>query len=179
MGRAVGTVKRSLIAFIMLILALSVVATPTPRATALAQEKESKVVRVGWYDSSYNTIDKFGRRSGYAYEYQLKIAAYTGWSYEYVTGSWSDLLQMLVEGKIDLMSDVSYTEERAKNMLFPDYSMGSEEYYLFVAPGSQEILSSDPSTLNGKRPCRLRSPSAQAGRDGTQRKHSPSHGRVV
>ena len=151
MRRAVGTVKRSLIAFIMLILALSVVAMPTPRARALAQEKESKVVRVGWYDSSYNTIDKFGRRSGYAYEYQLKIAAYTGWSYEYVTGSWSDLLQMLIEGKIDLMSDVSYTEERAKNMLFPDYPMGAEEYYLFVAPGSQEILSSDPSTLNGKR----------------------------
>ncbi len=151
MARAAEKIKRSMVFFLLLVLSLSAVAMPTPRARALAQEKESKVVRVGWYDSSYNNMDKFGRRSGYAYEYQLKIAAYTGWSYEYVTGSWSDLLQMLVEGKIDLMSDVSYTEERANNMLFPDYSMGSEEYYLFVAPGSQEVLSTDPSTLNGKR----------------------------
>ncbi|MBQ6504771.1 MAG: hypothetical protein IJI57_12755 [Flexilinea sp.] len=49
-----------------------------------AAQDESKTVRVGWYDSSYNTMDASGRRTGYAYEYQLKIAAYTGWSYEYV-----------------------------------------------------------------------------------------------
>ena len=110
-----------------------------------------KIVRVGWYDSSYNTIDEFGRRSGYAYEYQLKIASYTGWSYEYVNGSWSELLQMLIRGDIDMMSDVSYTEERAKNMLFPDYPMGSEDYYLFIAQGNGEISSSDYTTLNGKR----------------------------
>ena len=151
MARAVGAIKRSVIVFLLLVLSLSTITMPTTRTTALAQEKENKVVRVGWYDSSYNTMDALGRRSGYAYEYQLKIAAYTGWSYEYVSGSWSDLLRMLIEGKIDLMSDVSYTEERSKNMLFPDYSMGTEEYYLFVAPGNQEILSTDASTLNGKR----------------------------
>lgn len=87
--------------------AATILTVLAPHALAYAQGTENKVVRVGWYDSSYNTMDSFGRRSGYAYEYQLKIAAYTGWTYEYVTGSWSDLLQMLVEGKIDLMSDVS------------------------------------------------------------------------
>ncbi len=110
-----------------------------------------KVVRVGWYDSSYNTVDHYGRRSGYAYEYQLKIAAYTGWSYEYVTGSWSELLGMLINGDIDLMSDVSYTPERAKNMLFPELPMGAEEYYLFASPSNPGISSADISTLNGKR----------------------------
>ena len=128
------------------VLALMVVAP----SAAFAQETSDKVVRVGWYDSSFNTMDSFGRRSGYAYEYQLKISAYTGWSYEYVTGSWSDLLQMLIEGRIDLMSDVSYTDERAETMLFPDLPMGSEEYYLFCAPGNTEISSADASTLNGK-----------------------------
>ena len=44
---------------------------------ACAQEG-AKVVRVGWYESSFNTRDAAGRRSGYAYEYQMKIAAYTG-----------------------------------------------------------------------------------------------------
>lgn len=121
-----------------------------PFCSALANIPE-KTVRVGWYDSSYNTMDQHGRRSGYAYEYQLKIAGYTGWIYEYVNGSWSDLLQMLKDGKIDLMSDVSYTEERAEYMLFPDYPMGAEEYCIFISPDNLGISSSDSSTLNGKR----------------------------
>ena len=132
-------------------ISFALIAAFVPPAKASAQDEAHKVVRVGWYDSSYNTVDRFGRRSGYAYEYQLKIAAYTGWTYEYVNGSWSDLLQMLIEGKIDLMSDVSYTEERSKSMLYPDLPMGSEQYYLFAAPDNTEISSSDPSTLNGKR----------------------------
>ncbi|MBR4474173.1 MAG: EAL domain-containing protein [Oscillospiraceae bacterium] len=117
---------------------------------AHAQEAE-KIVRVGWYDSSYNTIDSAGRRIGYAYEYQQKIASYAGWKYEYISGSWSVLLQMLENGDLDLMSDVSYTPEREEHMLYPDLAMGSEEYYLFTAPGNSEISASDYSTLNGKR----------------------------
>ena len=137
-------------AFLMLFICACLAVSILPLASVHAADKEH-TVRVGWYDSSYNTMDAFGRRSGYAYEYQLKIAAYTGWNYEYVSGSWSALLQMLIDGDIDLMSDVSYTKERAEQMLFPDLPMGAEEYYVFVAPGNQEISSSDPSSLNGKR----------------------------
>ena len=118
--------------------------------TAYAREPE-KTVRVGWYDSSYNTIDQNGRRTGYAYEYQQKIASYAGWKYDYVSGSWSVLLKMLENGEIDLMSDVSYTPEREEFMLYPALPMGSEEYYVFTAPGNQEISSSDYGSLNGKR----------------------------
>ncbi len=146
-----ATVCRTLKRIVLLALPLALAVVMATPVVARAQNTETKVVRVGWYDSSYNTVDKHGRRSGYAYEYQLKIAAYTGWSYEYVNGSWSELLQMLIDGKIDLMSDVSYTEERSHSMLFPDYPMGSEEYYLFTAPDNTGISSSDASTLNGKR----------------------------
>ena len=52
-----------------------------------AANAEPKVVKVGWYDSPFNYTDTFNRRLGYAYEYQQKIAAYTGWTYEYVSGS--------------------------------------------------------------------------------------------
>ena len=113
--------------------------------------EEEKKVRVGWYDSAYNTVDENGRRTGYAYEYQLKLAAYTGWTYEYVSGSWAGLLQMLINGEIDLMSDVSYTEERAKFMLFPSLPMGAEEYYIFIAPDNADIIPGDITTLNGKK----------------------------
>jgi hypothetical protein len=60
-----------------------------------ADERYPKIVRVGWYDSSYNYFDEHGRRSGYAYEYQVKLSSYNGWNYQYVEGSWPDLLQML------------------------------------------------------------------------------------
>ena len=113
--------------------------------------QKSGIIRVGWYESPFNSTDPLGRRSGYAYDYQQKIAAYSGWTYEYVEGSWSDLLQMLSDGKIDLMSDVSFTHERAQSMLFSSLPMGAEEYYLFVSPGNNEISSEDYSTFNGKR----------------------------
>ena len=121
------------------------------RLPATSGNGGAKVVRVGWYDSSYNNLDATGRRTGYAYEYQLKIASYTGWQYEYVSGSWSNLLQMLINGDIDLMSDVSYTDERTKNMLYPDLPMGTEDYFLFTGPTNSSISSSDVTTLNGKK----------------------------
>ncbi len=58
---------------------------------------------------------------------------------------------MLEAGEIDLMSDVSYTPEREARMLFPSLPMGTEEYYLFVAPDNTEISQTDFSTLNGRR----------------------------
>ena len=108
-------------------------------------------MRVGWYESPFNTTDQFGRLSGYAYDYQQKIAAYCGWNYEYVEGSWPDLMQMLIDGEIDLMSDVSYTDERAEIMLFSALPMGAEEYYIFISPDNEEINQDDLSTFNGKK----------------------------
>lgn len=110
-----------------------------------------KTVRVGWFDSPFNTIDEFGRRAGYAYDYQQKLAAYSGWTYEYVEGSWPELMEMLSDGRIDLLSDVSYTQERAERILYSSAPMGSEEYDLFVAPGKTTITAEDFSSFNGKR----------------------------
>ena len=140
-----GKVKR----LAALILCFLLTAVLLPPAAFHAQEK-GRTVRVGWYESPFNTLDESGRRSGYAYEYQMKVAAYTGWDYEYVSGSWTELMQMLLDGDIDLMSDVSYTDERAEKMLFADLPMGTEEYYIFISPGNTEIKSSDLSSLNGK-----------------------------
>ena len=145
-------IKKRFIAFLFCIFLLSAfLAVPFLAADTAYAEEPQKVLRVGWYESPFNSMDESGRRSGYAYEYQMKIAAYSGWDYSYVSGSWPDLLQMLEDGKIDLMSDVSYTEERAKNMLFSDLPMGTEEYYIFITPDNKTITSDDYSSLDGKR----------------------------
>ena len=136
----------------MMVFVLSLVMAMSFMFPLAAHAQESgKTVRVGWYESPFNTMDQFGRRSGYAYDYQQKIAAYTGWKYEYVEGSWPELLQMLIDGEIDLMSDVSYTDERAQNMLFSSLPMGAEEYYIFISPDNEEINRDDLSTFNGKK----------------------------
>ncbi len=133
----------------LLCLVLLLAVLPVPGAAA--EEPESKVVRVGWYEDAYNITGENGERSGYGYEYEQSVAAYTGWTYEYVKAGWSDLLEMLKNGEIDLMGGISYTDERAKSMLFSDLPMGKEKYYLYADLKHTDISASDLSTLNGKR----------------------------
>ena len=115
-----------------------------------AEESKSKTVRVGWYEDSYHITDKNGDRSGYGYEFEQAVAAYTGWDYEYVTGDWSELVEKLQNGEIDLMSALSYTDERAETMLFSDQAMGEERYYLYADLENSDISAADPASLNGK-----------------------------
>ena len=126
---------------IFLVLALNLIF-----ATAAA-----KTVRVGWFESPFNYSDNYDRRFGYAYDYQQKIAAYTGWTYEYVDGTWSELLNKLKTGEIDLLSDVSYTPERAGQMFFSSLPMGAETYFLFTTTDNAEITMKDIASLNGKK----------------------------
>ena len=70
-----------------LLLCLLIAALLLPLAGAAEEAAGPKVVRVGWFDSSFNYWDKFGRRCGTGYEYQEKISAYTGWTYEYAARS--------------------------------------------------------------------------------------------
>lgn len=130
-----------------LILALDMF-RPVP---VMAKESAKKVVRVGWYDSAFFKVDEFGRFSGYGYEYHKRLSIYNGWTYEYVHGSWPELFEMLMEGKIDILTDVSYTEERAEKILYSAEAMGSESYHLYVAADNTVIRPDDLSTLNGKR----------------------------
>lgn len=110
-----------------------------------------KTVRVGWHEAPYFITDQMGRLSGYTYDYQQKVAAYTGWDYEYVEGGWSELLQMLRDGEIDMLGNVSYMEERASDMLYSSVPMGTESYFVFVAPDDERISSLDYASLNGMR----------------------------
>ena len=120
-------------------------------STTKIQKSKQKVVRVGWYEDAYHITGENGEKSGYGYEYEQAVAAYTGWKYEYVKGEWSQLLKMLENGEIDLMGALSYTDERAKIMDFSELPMGKEKYYLYADLLHTDISASDLSTLNGKR----------------------------
>lgn len=78
----------------------------------------AETVKVAWYEDSYHITSKNGNESGYGYEFEQALDAYTGWNLKYVHGDWTSLLEKLENGQIDIMSALSYTDERAKTMLF-------------------------------------------------------------
>ena len=136
--------------YICILLCLVLYITVLPLSVS-AEEAKNRTVRVGWYEGTYNTTEPDGKKRGYSYEYQQAVAAHTGWKYEYVEGSWSELMNMLKSGEIDLMGGVSYAEERSTSMLFSELPMGEDKYYLYVNPSDTDISASDLTTLNGKR----------------------------
>jgi signal transduction histidine kinase/DNA-binding response OmpR family regulator len=89
--------------------------------------------------------------SGYAYEYIQTIGTYAGWNIEYVyCDSFSTSVEKLLAGEVDLCYDISYTEDRAKLILFPDDPMAEEYYFLYASDKNSSITPGDYESLNGK-----------------------------
>ena len=118
---------------------------------AAAETAPAKVVRVGSFEDTFNYVNEKGARKGYGYELLQTLSGYTGWQFEYVTCDWSDCFEKLKNGEIDIMGDISYTEDRAEEMLFSDEPMGEEKYYLYADLSREDITASDFKTLNGKK----------------------------
>lgn len=116
------------------------------------EENSAKIVRVGYVNfENYQEGGDGEYKRGFGYEYLQRISYSTGWQYEYVYGSFSDLLQMLKDGEIDLMGDLSYTEERAKDISFSDLPEGRENFYIYTMPDQEIIDPYELETLNGQR----------------------------
>ena len=118
---------------------------------AAAETVPAKVVRVGSFEDTFNYVNEKGIRKGYGYELLQTLSGYTGWQLEYVTCDWSDCFEKLKNGEIDIMGDISYTEDRTEEMLFSDEPMGEEKYYLYADLSRADISASDYKTLNGKK----------------------------
>ena len=118
---------------------------------AAAETVPAKVVRVGSFEDTFNYVNEKGIRKGYGYELLQTLSGYTGWQFEYVTCDWSDCFEKLKNGEIDIMGDISYTEDRTEEMLFSDEPMGEEKDYLYADLSRADISASDYKTLNGKK----------------------------
>ena len=118
---------------------------------AAAETAPAKVVRVGSFEDTFNYVNEKGARKGYGYELLETLSGYTGWQFEYVTCDWSNCFEKLKNGEIDIMGAISYTEDRAEEMLFSDEPMGEEKYYLYADLSRADISASDYKTLNGKK----------------------------
>ena len=115
------------------------------------EKQQSQTIRIGAFEDTFNYIDKNGVRRGYGYELMQALAGYTGWKFEYVKCDWSNCFDKLENGEIDVMGDISYTDERAQRMLFSEEPMGEEKYILYADLSHTDIETSDFKSMDGKR----------------------------
>ena len=136
--------------FVVLVIWM-VLTVPCRAAETDNDEKQSQIIRVGSFEDTFDYVDKNGVRRGYGYELMQALAGYTGWKFEYVKCDWSNCFDKLENGEIDIMGDISYTDERAQRMLFSDEAMGEEKYILYADLADMDIGMSDFKSLDGKR----------------------------
>lgn len=137
-------------AVLAMILTLSLFISAIP--VFAAEPNGNQTVRVGYVlFENYQEGGEGEYKRGFGYEYLQRISYATGWKYEYVYGSFSELLDKLKKGEIDLMGDLSYTEERAESISFSALPQGKENYYILITGEQTGIDTVDLDTLNGRR----------------------------
>lgn len=133
--------------------ALAVLNSIAPvQAFAADSSQPVKTVRVGWLvnNEGFQNGTPGERLSGWGYEYLQTLSYYTpGWRYEYVSGTFTELMDMLEAGEIDLMPNISYSEERAQKLLFSSNPEGTERYFIYAKPDRDDLAKGDPQALQG------------------------------
>ena len=86
-------------------------------------------VKVGFmHEKGYHEISEDGTYSGYGYEYLQMISQYSNLNFEYIGYDVTDfntMLDMLYNGDIDIITNVSQTEDRLEKFAFSDKPMGN------------------------------------------------------
>ena len=146
----------SIFAFVMLLFVPFFVyasETKSDGNTTPVIEEENKTVRVGYFPYANFQEGGYGEhKQGAGYEYLQKISYITGWKYEYVYGSFKECLDMLADGEIDILGNVSYTPERAESIDYSTYAAGTERYWIYTREDHTDLMDGDPKQMNG---CRI------------------------
>lgn len=139
------------LAVALAVLAVLSTIMPAP-AYAANTDQQVKTVRVGWLVNNEGFQDGIPgeRLSGWGYEYLQTLSYYTpGWQYEYVSGTFTELMEKLETGEIDLMPNISYSAEREQKLLFSSNPEGTERYYIYAKPDRDDLAKGDPQALQG------------------------------
>ncbi|MGL4789933.1 MAG: substrate-binding periplasmic protein, partial [Anaerotignaceae bacterium] len=112
-----------------------------------------KNVKVGFFQfDGYHMInEKTGERSGYGYDILQHMIGYTSWQYEYVgyDKGWNDMLTMLENGEIDILTSAQKTPEREALFDFSTKSIGSSSTILTTKAGNDKLITNNYESWNG------------------------------
>ena len=108
------------------------------------------VVRIGFSDyPGFTEKTSDGGCEGYAPDLLDEIARYTDWDYEYINDTWMNLLERLKTGDIDFVCVAQKTEDRVRDYLFSDFSIGSESSYLYTRNDETRYYYADYDHFDG------------------------------
>ena len=141
--------KRVLIILLTAILIAGSLSVPA----AASDTHASKSVRVGYF-AMENFMEGGAdgtAQSGLTYELLCEIGTYNHWQIEYVYGNFSDLYRQLENGEIDILPNVIATDERKEKILFHDFVINEEHYYVSTLRGNVPEIKWNETELNGKR----------------------------
>lgn len=145
---------------------------------ANGEDGAEKPVRVGFFAfAGYQDMTEDGRRDGYGYEFLQRLSVYTDWEYEYLgyDGSYSDALDMLRSGEVDLVTSVTKTPEREEEFLFSRRDIGINSTIFTVRAGNEDVIEGDYSTYDGLRIGMLEGNSKNANFESFAREHGFSY----
>lgn len=115
-----------------------------------AAEQIPRTVRVGMTDlDNFFYLDEKGQARGYGGDYLTELSRYTGWNYEYVTGTWSECLQRLRDGEIDLLFPAQYSAERGEEFLFSDVQCCIDYVTLLARADNSKFYFNDYEAFDG------------------------------
>jgi len=87
--------------------------------------KKYQDIKVGFYTiENEMQEDLYGNKSGYNYYYLQQMKKYSNFRYKYIYGTWSQCLEHLENGKIDMLVGIIKTKERKEKFSFSKYSIG-------------------------------------------------------
>lgn len=110
-------------------------------AVALSAEASYKTVRLGYVlQPGFQSGLPGQHKKGFGYEYAQKVAYHTGWRYEYVYGSFSELLEKLKKGEIDIMGNITRRDDRLPYISFSAYPEGKDSFYVYTLPEREDLV---------------------------------------
>jgi len=136
------TIRRALAAAAALCILLTCPAAAGPSAGR-------RTVRVGLFDvDTQGTANGQNRTVAFEKDYLQAVAEYANWDCIYISAPWKDCLEMARDGRLDVLMDVTRTEERAGWYDFSSEPMGTELCYLYGREGTS-LQYGDPAGFDG------------------------------
>jgi PAS domain S-box-containing protein len=143
LGNQIKHITRASFFFVLIALFVSV------KLLCNSVEAADLVLKIGIYENAPKIfISESGKPSGIFIDIIESIANSEGWNLQYVPGTWSEGLERLENGKIDLMPDVAYTVNRDNIFDFNKIPVMSSWFQVYVSQQSDIKTILD---LDGKR----------------------------
>ena len=143
--------KRCMVALLCLFLIIYNVISVNAANESAPDEAVNERVKAGiFYFDGYHTKDEEGKLTGYGVEVLQMFSEYSHLNFDYVgyDKSWNDMLDMLENGEIDLVTSARKTPDREAKFAF-SYPIGRNSTVLSVLANNTKFHSGDYQSYDG------------------------------